>query len=47
MTLYEDKNYGKYGSNGTLNVCFLGSNHTTGVIGSPVLDSKEDNRYKF
>lgn len=41
ITLYENKNYGKYGSNGTLNVCFLGSNHTTGGnSGSPALDSK-------
>ena len=39
--LYDQKNYGKYGSNGTLNICFLGSNHTTGGnSGSPALDSK-------
>ena len=39
--LYEEKNYGKYGSNGTLNICFLGSNHTTGGnSGSPALDSE-------
>jgi len=39
--LYDQKKYGKYGSNGTLNICFLGSNHTTGGnSGSPALDSK-------
>ena len=41
QNLYDEKNYGRYGSNGTLNICFLGSNHTTGGnSGSPVLDSK-------
>ena len=39
--LYQQKNYGRYGDNGTLNICFLGSNHTTGGnSGSPALDSK-------
>ena len=39
--LYHQKNYGRYGDNGTLNICFLGSNHTTGGnSGSPALDSK-------
>ena len=39
--LYQQKNYGRYGNNGTLNICFLGSNHTTGGnSGSPALDSK-------
>jgi hypothetical protein len=41
QNLYDEKNYGRYGSNGTLNICFLGSNHTTGGnSGSPALDSK-------
>ena len=41
LELYNQKNYGKYGSGGTLNICFLGSNHTTGGnSGSPALDSK-------
>ena len=26
--LWEQKNYGRYGSDGQLNICFLGSNHT-------------------
>ena len=40
LDLYEEKNYGKYGKNGTLNVCLLGSNHTTGGnSGSPALDA--------
>ena len=39
--LYQQKKYGRYGDNGTLNICFLGSNHTTGGnSGSPALDSK-------
>lgn len=37
--LYEVKDYGRYGSNDTLYVCFLASNHTTGGnSGSPVID---------
>ena len=41
QNLYDEKKYGRYGSNGTLNICFLGSNHTTGGnSGSPALDSK-------
>jgi hypothetical protein len=41
QSLYDEKNYGRYGDNGTLNICFLGSNHTTGGnSGSPALDSK-------
>ena len=37
--LHKEKNYGKYGSNGNLNICFLGSNHTTGGnSGSPALN---------
>ena len=40
LDLYEEKNYGRYGKNGTLNVCLLGSNHTTGGnSGSPALDA--------
>ena len=40
IDLYEEKNYGIYGKNGTLNVCLLGSNHTTGGnSGSPALDA--------
>ena len=41
LDLYQDKNYGRYGNNGSLNICFLGSNHTTGGnSGSPALDGK-------
>ncbi len=37
--LHKEKNYGKYGSNGNLNICFLGSNHTTGGnSGSPAIN---------
>ena len=40
LELYEEKKYGRYGSNGSLNICFLGSNHTTGGnSGSPALDA--------
>lgn len=39
-TLYRDKNYGQYGSNGKMPVCFIGANHTTGGnSGSPALDA--------
>ena len=38
--LYEAKDYGKYGVNGTMPVCFLASNHTSGGnSGSPVMDA--------
>ncbi len=38
--LYEKKDYGKYGSNGKMPVCFIASNHTTGGnSGSPALDA--------
>lgn len=38
--LYEKKDYGQYGENGKLPVCFLGSNHTTGGnSGSPAIDA--------
>jgi hypothetical protein len=38
-TLWENKEYGRYAVNGTVPVCFLGSNHTSGGnSGSPALD---------
>ncbi len=38
--LYYVKDYGKYGQNGQMNVCFAASNHTTGGnSGSPVIDA--------
>jgi len=38
--LYNRKDYGRYGQKGTLPVCFLGANHTTGGnSGSPVIDA--------
>jgi hypothetical protein len=41
LELHRQKKYGRYGSNGSLNICFLGSNHTTGGnSGSPALDAK-------
>lgn len=39
-SLYERKDYGQYGVNGKLPVCFIASNHTTGGnSGSPALDA--------
>jgi hypothetical protein len=39
--LYKKKDYGRYGKNGTMNICFTASNHTTGGnSGSPVLDAE-------
>ncbi len=39
-TLYQKKEYGKYGTKGKMPVCFIASNHTTGGnSGSPVLDA--------
>jgi len=39
--LYQNKDYGRYGKNGTMNVCFTASNHTTGGnSGSPVIDAE-------
>lgn len=40
LELFEKKDYGQYGKNGELRVCFTASNHTTGGnSGSPVLDA--------
>lgn len=40
MQLYRDKDYGRYGVDGTMPVCFIASNHTSGGnSGSPVLDA--------
>jgi hypothetical protein len=39
-TLYENKDYGPYGVNKRMPVCFIGSNHTTGGnSGSPAVDA--------
>ncbi|MBK6950337.1 MAG: S46 family peptidase [Haliscomenobacter sp.] len=39
--LHASKDYGPYGENGKLPVCFLGSNHTTGGnSGSPAIDAQ-------
>ena len=41
VTLYEEKDFGPYGVNGTMPVCFIASNHTSGGnSGSPVLDAE-------
>jgi hypothetical protein len=38
--LYNNKDYGQYGKNGKLPVCFIATNHTTGGnSGSPALDA--------
>jgi S1-C subfamily serine protease len=38
--LYETRDYGRYGVDGTMPVCFIASNHTSGGnSGSPVLDA--------
>ncbi|MEZ5035582.1 MAG: S46 family peptidase [Chitinophagaceae bacterium] len=38
--LYKNKDYGPYGENGKMPVCFIGTNHTTGGnSGSPALDA--------
>jgi hypothetical protein len=38
--LYQDKDYGQYGKNGKMPVCFIAANHTTGGnSGSPALDA--------
>ncbi len=39
--IYKNKDFGRYGKNGSLNVCFTASNHTTGGnSGSPVIDAE-------
>jgi len=41
LDLYEQKDFGSYGVNGTMPVCFVASNHTSGGnSGSPVLNGK-------
>jgi hypothetical protein len=41
ITLYNTKDYGVYGENGKMPVCFIGTNHTTGGnSGSPAIDAK-------
>ncbi len=41
LTLYKNKNYGRYAKNGQMYVCFIANNHTTGGnSGSPVLDAE-------
>jgi hypothetical protein len=38
--LYKNKDYGEYGENGEMRVCFTASNHTTGGnSGSPILNA--------
>jgi Peptidase S46 len=40
MDLYAKKDYGQYGKNGKMPVCFIATNHTTGGnSGSPALDA--------
>ncbi len=40
ISLYKAKDYGQYGSNGKMPVCFIARNHTTGGnSGSPALDA--------
>ncbi|MGD1847855.1 MAG: S46 family peptidase [Salibacteraceae bacterium] len=41
LDLYETKDYGLYGKNGEMRVCFIASNHTSGGnSGSPVIDGE-------
>ncbi|HZV68119.1 MAG TPA: S46 family peptidase [Saprospiraceae bacterium] len=40
IALYENHDYGQYGENGKMPVCFIASNHTTGGnSGSPAIDA--------
>jgi hypothetical protein len=40
IDLYKKKDYGRYGENGKMPVCFIGTNHTTGGnSGSPAIDA--------
>jgi hypothetical protein len=40
ISLYQNKDYGQYGENGKMPVCFIASNHTTGGnSGSPAVDA--------
>ncbi len=40
LDLYNSKDYGQYGDNGKMPVCFIGTNHTTGGnSGSPAVDA--------
>ena len=41
IDFYKNKDFGNYGENGKMPVCFIGTNHTTGGnSGSPALDAK-------
>ncbi|WP_426090928.1 S46 family peptidase [Flavobacterium sp. DSR3-2] len=41
VDLYNTKDYGPYGANGKMPVCFIGTNHTTGGnSGSPAIDAQ-------
>lgn len=41
IDLYNKKDFGRYGENGKMPVCFIGTNHTTGGnSGSPAIDAK-------
>jgi len=41
IDLYNKKDFGQYGENGKMPVCFIGTNHTTGGnSGSPAIDAK-------
>lgn len=41
IQLYKNKDYGQYGDDGNMPVCFLGTNHTTGGnSGSPAIDAE-------